>query len=122
MALAAILTAGCADSSAPTSQQAGAIKISVTTTSTGGDIDPDGYLLGVDNAPGQAIAVDTELSLSGLPIGRHLVRLEGLAVNCAVDGYNPVSVDVTSRTSPTPVRFSVTCGPPPSTCPCPWDY
>jgi hypothetical protein len=122
VAMLTILSAGCGDSSAPASEQTGAIKITVATNSAGGDIDPDGYSLSLDDGPGQVIAVDAEMSLSGLPIGRHLVRLDGLAVNCAVDGYNPISVDVTSGTSPTPARFSVTCGPPPSTCPCPWDY
>lgn len=118
--LATVLSAGCGDSSAPNSQLAGTIEITVATTSAGGVIDPDGYSLIVDNGPGQVIPVDAEVSVSGRPIGRHLVRLEGVAANCAVDGDNPLSVELMIGMLATPARFSVTCRPYSS--PGPWDY
>lgn len=118
--LAAALSAGCGDSSAPASQLAGTIAITVATTSAGGPIDPDGYSLSVDNGPGQVIPVDADISVTGRPIGKHLVRLDGVAANCTVDGDNPLSVQVTIGMSATPARFLVMCWP--YSGPSPWDY
>jgi hypothetical protein len=115
--LAAILSAGCGSSIAPTSPGTGAIEITVaTTTRDGGIIDPDGYSLSVDSGASQLIAVDTTMTISDLATGEHLVHLDDMTSNCSVtDNGNPFSV-VVSSTSAAPVHFNVICWP------LEWDY
>ena len=121
VALAAMQAAGCGEASAPAPRETGetgAIEITVTTTTSAeGVIDPDGYSLSFDNRAPRLIAVDAAMTMSDVVLGRHLLRLEGLASGCYVDGDNPLSVAVRSSTSNTPVHMSVICGGL-----SPWDY
>ena len=120
LVVASILIPGCGDSSGPDSPQTGTILIIVVTASTAADVDPDGYSLTLDDVLWKVIAVDAITTIGGLPLGSHLVRLDGLAANCAVIGANPLSVDVGRSQSTTQARFSVLCGLGPT--PGPWDY
>jgi hypothetical protein len=121
VALAAMQAAGCSDAIAPAPRETGAtgaIEITVTTTVTAeGAIDPDGYSLSFDNLAPHPIAVDAAMTMSDVVMGRHLLRLEGLASGCYVNGDNPLSVAVRSGPSKTPVHISVVCGGL-----SPWDY
>jgi hypothetical protein len=118
VALAAMQAAGCSEASAPAPRETGAIEITVTTTTNAeGITDPDGYSLSFDNLAPHLIAVDAAMTMSDVVLGRHLLRLEGLASGCYVDGDNPLSVAVRSSTSNTPVHMSVICGGL-----SPWDY
>ncbi|MFN2399004.1 MAG: hypothetical protein ABR543_10265 [Gemmatimonadaceae bacterium] len=103
LSLAAILSLGCDDSTGP---QTGAIE--VTVRSAGADIDPDGYSLTVGGRPVQAVGPNDAITIVGLPAGRHQVQLGGLAANCSVSSFNPVSVDVVSRDT-VAAAFSVSC-------------
>ena len=49
---------------------------SVTTTTTGGGTDPDGYLVRVDKGAARVIAVDGVLDVTDLTTGQHAVTLK----------------------------------------------
>jgi Tol biopolymer transport system component len=68
--------------------------ISLTTTTTGGDLDPDGYTVSIDGGPGQAVATNGTVDLTNVPAGSRSLLLSGIAANCAVTGDNPLVVDV----------------------------
>ncbi len=85
--------------------------IEVTTTTTGENIDPDGYTVSVivpfsTFYMEKPIGVNAAVTFSGLKPDLHLVGLHGIATNCTV--FDPGIVTVTSggtaRTS-----FNVTC-------------
>jgi tricorn protease-like protein len=119
--LAAILTLGCSDATGPAASSApspaapppaappariGTINLTVATV--GVDIDPNGYLPRVDGFAADSVAVNGSVTIANLTIGSHLVRLDGVAMNCAVDGPTERSVDLTA-TSPVSVHFIVSC-------------
>jgi PKD repeat protein len=84
----------------------------VTTVTTGAALDPDGYgvvLDGVDQGP---VPANGQVSLTGLPLGSHVVGLSGLAGNCQLQGENLRAVTVTPAGS-TPVDYAITCAAPP---------
>jgi len=63
--------------------------LAVTTTTSGEDLDSDGYEVEIDGAARGAIGTDDTRLFSDLPVGDRLVELTGLAGNCAVQGDNP---------------------------------
>jgi hypothetical protein len=113
LGVAAILTLGCGDSTAAVSAPppTGAIEITVSTAGAITDIDPDGYFLSIDEGPKQSVRVDATVRIDGVRLGTHLVRLDGLAANCAVDGANLRSVDVIADAATSTVSFAVSCLP-----------
>ncbi|MGH2375579.1 MAG: Ig-like domain-containing protein [bacterium] len=78
--------------------------VRVTTATTGADLDPDGYSVGVD----QPIGINDSLTITGLSVGQRLVELGDVAPNCAVSGVNPQTVTVVSDDT-AEVAFAVTC-------------
>src|SRR5207253_4300846 len=73
--IAAIVTLGCGDSTAP-AKPTGTIEIIVSTSSANEvDIDPDGYTLKVDDLADRNVAIEATLMIPGFAIGKHLVRL-----------------------------------------------
>src|SRR3954463_3353531 len=82
--------------------------LTATTTTSGSDIDPDGFLVAVDGGTGQAVAVNGSVTFSALAAGSHSVGISGLAANCAAEGANPQTVTVTAGATAT-AAFSVTC-------------
>jgi Tol biopolymer transport system component len=81
--------------------------LEITTTTTGGLLDPDGYTVAVDDGTAQAIETNTTLTLPGVGAGAHRVTLSGLATNCRVEGENPRLVTVAEGTAT--VAFSLAC-------------
>lgn len=63
--------------------------LAVTTTTSGEDIDPDGYEVEIDGISSGAIGTADTRVFSDIPTGDRLVELTGLAENCAVQGDNP---------------------------------
>lgn len=118
LGLVAILILGCHDASGPAALTTGAIEITVSTSSSTADLDPDGYTVTIDGGPSQSVGINTTLTISALPAGNHFVLLAGLAPNCSVTNSNPRSVDVTSDEAALTVFFSVSCTAKPG----PWDY
>ena len=84
--------------------------LEITTTTTGGAPDQDGYTVAVDNASPLPIAGTATLPVPGVSPGVHQITLGGLATNCRVDGDNPRSVTVVPGATNT-VAFNVNCGP-----------
>ena len=109
--LAAMLTLGCDDSTAPAEPTTGTIVVTVSTVSENMNVDPDGYILSIDGRQGATVGINASVTIDGLPSGHHLVRLDGLASGCSVKGTNPRSVNVTTinTASPAVVSFSVLC-------------
>jgi hypothetical protein len=83
--------------------------LSVTTSTSGVEVDPDGYSISVDGAQQAAIGVNETVVLDELPEGAHTLSLDGLASNCTATD-NPRSVTISSDATAT-ADFSVTCSP-----------
>lgn len=84
--------------------------IQVVATTTGLDIDLNGYTAVADLAMGGGIAVPTNGSATFTQVGpgTQNVTLSGIAANCGVVGANPVPVAVVSGAT-TQVQFEITC-------------
>lgn len=82
--------------------------LSVTTTTSGDDLDDDGYVVAVDGGTGIPVGIDDDRIFPDLPAGDHQVVLSGLASNCAVQGENPRTVPVAGDQT-TATTFAVVC-------------
>jgi len=82
--------------------------IRTTTTTTGVDLDADGYAVDVDGGPRTPIATSGTVSMTPFKAGTHSVRLTGIADNCTVAEPNPSVVSVTLAETTT-VAFTITC-------------
>jgi preprotein translocase subunit YajC len=82
--------------------------LQVTLTTSGADLDPDGYAVVLDTTPPHAIAVNDTWRVSAVTPGSHIVTLAGLAANCAVAGDNPRIVTVPESDTAV-VTFVVHC-------------
>src|SRR5262249_25488372 len=79
----------------------------ITTTTTGLDLDPDGYFVEVDGSIKGAILVNG-VALVPLAPGSRILGLKGLAPNCTIDG--PATRRVTTLdTVALPVDFAIVC-------------
>jgi len=102
-----VVAAGTADVRFAIACTALTIGMRVTTTTTGSDPDPDGYSVSVDGGLGRAIAANGALTITGLSVGDHVVRLDGVAANCTVDGANPRTLLIDASTED--IAFAVAC-------------
>ena len=84
--------------------------LEVRTTTTGTELDPDGYSVIVDMAPGQPIGITDTLIIDPLAPGQHSVTLAGLAANCSATGGPTASATIAEGTTAM-VEFAVICGP-----------
>ena len=82
--------------------------LSITTTTTGGSLDADGYSITVDGAGVQPIGINETQTVSGLAAGDHTVGLSGVAGNCTLGGDNPRTVTITGGTTAV-TTFDVVC-------------
>ena len=89
-----------------TSGKSGTIRISTTTT--GVDLDPDGYRVSVDGGAGAVVGVNDGLVVPGLNPGSHTVSLGGTAFNCTVSSANPRSV-VVVKDATADLVFAIRC-------------
>src|SRR3989449_6584100 len=86
----------------------------VTNTTTGSNLDPDGYTVPVDKTTSQPMATNGSTNFTALAAGDHSVALSGVAENCSVAGANPQTVTVpTGGTVST--TFDISCTAPPTT-------
>lgn len=83
----------------------GTLRVAVTTSGT--DLDPNGYDVLVDGAPGSAVEPDGAI-LFPVPAGDHTVTLGALNRNCAVDVPEPRQVRVAAGGLST-AEFAVQC-------------
>src|SRR5439155_423135 len=68
----------------------------VSTSTTGVDLDPDGYTVTVDGGASQPMASNGTVTFTGVAAGSHTVALSGIAGNCSVTNANPQTVTVTA--------------------------
>ena len=87
--------------------------IEITTATTGGSQDTDGYTVAVDNGTAQPIGSNATVTISDVAAGPHQVTLAGVATNCTVAGENPRPVTVAAGAKST-VTFDVNCPAPQS--------
>jgi Tol biopolymer transport system component len=87
--------------------------VRVTLTTSGVDVDPDGYLVAVDPSESRSVGVSDGISIEGVPAGPRDVGLSGLAANCSVQGENPRGIEVPAD-GEVEVAFAVRCWPPAS--------
>ena len=104
-AASAFMVAACSESATAPAEEAA---ISVVVSTTGGDLDLDGYVLHVNDAQRTALKTNDARVVTKIPTGVQTVRLEGIAPNCAVAGTNPRQVTV-SAAEPARVRFDIVC-------------
>ena len=86
--------------------EAGVLEISTSTT--GENLDADGYDISVDDAAPRILPATGVVAVPDLPAGQHRLLLAGLAPNCEVAGENPrtavVAVGDTAR-----ILFAIDC-------------
>lgn len=82
--------------------------IAITTSTSGEDLDADGYEIVVDAGAPVAIGINGSMTADGLTPGDHTVELRGNAFNCFSAGDNPRTVTVTGGME-TQAAFDVTC-------------
>src|SRR5918992_73529 len=82
--------------------------LSVTTTTQGVELDPDGYTLLVDGAAGRPMGPTATLVIEQLDEGQHTLELAGLAANCLAQGDNPRTITIRPGAT-TSEQFAVRC-------------
>ena len=82
----------------------------VRTSTTGVELDPNGYSVSVDGAPGRLIETNGSVEIGSLDDGTHEAALLDVAPNCSVIGAQPALVTTTSG-STTDLRLTVECSP-----------
>src|SRR6185437_4496213 len=86
-------------------------RVTVTATTTGSDLDPDGYRVSVDGGGTQSISDNGSVTFNNLAAGSHTVAMTGLASNCSAPSTSQsVTVEAGGSTS---ASFAVTCVAPP---------
>lgn len=85
--------------------------LSVVVRSTGQSLDPDGYVIRLDEDDPVSLGVNATVDLPRITPGAHALTLAGLASNCTVGGGNPRSVTVFADDT-SEVRFDVACPTP----------
>src|SRR5205085_3072645 len=90
---------GTACSATCTSTPPSTGSLTVTTSTSGSDLDPDGYTVTVEGAGSQPIPTNSGgsgVTFSGLAAGSHSVALSGVAPNCSVNGGTSRTVAVSA--------------------------
>lgn len=82
--------------------------VRVTTTTTGSDPDPDGYLATVIGGPSLAVGSSGTITIDNVREGQRLVTLGGVADNCEIAGSDTSAVTVPLGAS-VDVAFSLHC-------------
>jgi hypothetical protein len=81
--------------------------LTVSATTTGSALDPDGYTVAVDGGPAQALGINGSVTFTNLNAGSHTVTLSGIAANCSTSS-NPQTVSVVGGTT-AQTTFAVNC-------------
>jgi hypothetical protein len=84
--------------------------LEITTSTTGTDLDPDGYSLRLDDDEDRPMELVDTIDIAGLTEGDHDVSLGGASGNCTVQGENPRTVHIVSGGT-VETNFQVVCGP-----------
>jgi len=82
--------------------------IAVDVSTSGSDLDPDGYTVTLDGSGDKSVGIDGSTSFTSVSPGSHDVALTGVASNCSISETNPQNVSVTAGNT-TNVSFTITC-------------
>jgi hypothetical protein len=82
----------------------------ISTSTSGVDLDADGYTVSVDDSSRQLTATNGDVTFTGLMTGSHSVALSGVAGNCTVNGGNVQTASVTAGGMAN-LAFSIRCVP-----------
>jgi len=84
--------------------------LTATTSTSGANLDPDGYTVTVDGdgTSSQPVTINGSVTFTSLVAGSHSVALSGVAANCTVSGGNSQNATVPSGGTVT-TAFSVSC-------------
>src|SRR5437016_2173055 len=85
--------------------------LTVSNSTTGSNLDPDGYTVTVSGPAGtssKTMATNGNVSFADIPAGSYQVTLSGAAANCTVTSPNPQTANVTSGETAT-TSFTVSC-------------
>ncbi len=82
--------------------------VEVWNSSSGLDIDPDGYLIQVNGGGSWELTPNGSTTITRLRAGSHAVALTAVAANCSIGGPNPRAVGVSAGQT-VPVTFVVSC-------------
>jgi hypothetical protein len=82
--------------------------IRITTTTTGSDLDPNGYQFAIDGGTSQTIGLNSTQGVSDITEGSHTVVLSDVESNCSVVGGPSRNVSVLAGQT-SDLAFSVTC-------------
>jgi len=88
-----------------TSAPQGSIQLTITTS--GDDLDSDGYGVALDNGELRDVGPNDAHEFSGVTPGVHVVELSGIAPNCRVRGSSRLEVLLETETAE--VRFALEC-------------
>src|SRR5438128_10380958 len=97
-------------SCAPTGPTTGSLSVTTATSGASGDLDPDGYTVGLAGTTSRAIGINASVTFTGLTPGSHSVVLSGVAGNCTVSGGTSRTVSVTAGSTAS-TSYSVSCAP-----------
>src|SRR5437867_10682906 len=86
--------------------------LTVSASTSGSSLDPDGYTVTVDGGSPQALAINGSVSYTNLTAANHTVAISGVASTCTVSGSSSRTVNVPSGGTAT-TTFTVTCSTPP---------
>jgi YVTN family beta-propeller protein len=87
---------------------AGVTTLQLTTATTGGDPDLDGYTYSVDGSSPAVIGPNTSAFIGGVAPGSHQLVIGGVASNCSLTGGTTRSITLTQGAT-TNVQLTVTC-------------
>src|SRR5882762_5561083 len=103
-------TVRCAPSAPPATGD-----LTVTTSTTGSNLDSDGYTVTLDGNTNRPIGTNGSVTFTGLSAGNHTVVLSGVAGNCSVNGGTSRTVNVPAGgTASTSFAVSCVATPPPT--------
>jgi TolB protein len=85
-------------------------ELRLVASTTGDDIDTDGYTFSLDGGPPQAIQAEGSVVVTGVLPGSHNLSFTGIASNCRAASPGVVVVTLTPGESQA-IQFNVTCEP-----------
>src|SRR5690349_16574021 len=112
-ALFGLTAAACNDTTSPTQKPTTSLgvltgNLTITTTTTGASLDPDGYTITLDLLPSQSVATNGSVTFNDVLAGPHVVAISGVAGNCTVSGGTTQTVLVPLGGS-AQVAFTINC-------------
>ena len=89
-----------------TGPEAGTLE--VTSSTTGVELDTDGYTIQIDGGTAHPLGPNTTIRRTEVGAGPHSVLVGGISPNCAVEGDNPRSLSIIAGET-TSITLAVTC-------------